>query len=409
MLPGLFFLLSYSHLSAQENSASVGISAEISAGAGTLWVEDEGASGYWHGGLDLKINLSPANHVSLDADYIQGISSLPQFNARAQGISAALGFDMPLAGFKLSGGYINHSPINAVIGEAEVLNEGGAGFFIGAQASVRLGTFALSPVFLYSRGSWKEGDMYWFFGKPALPRLCAYGLDISHDLSQLYNHSLGFRLFDSDLRIVTNDDKPIFDSAWNGGVFFYRFAAEWPKTAFRGTLGWLYADAGAGGALSTSNQPYFLFPYQFYNVEADLKANAGFAALSLRHSRGIFAYNIDLGILHFFHAFAHWDIHYKQKWLFGGNEVNEDADLDLGGIGAAFMILKASIPDIPVTQKARLSLTLQKILALPWGYSKLFPPDEDLPTSPPPSSSETNSLIKSILLSGLSVRLSIRW
>ncbi|MDR0302002.1 MAG: hypothetical protein LBI04_06800 [Treponema sp.] len=414
---GLFFYF-FTPLDAQETSAPV--SGNVHAGTGTLWVDDDGTSFYWHSGLAVTlIPGGPSPHFFMNFDLGEVSSSLPLANGSVFGFMGQLGVKTsdtetpaytPFEGLTLAFGFFNQPQISVVTDEFSISNDGGNGYFFGIEAPLRFGCFSVVPVFMYGTARWQDGDLYWFFGKPQIPCVWGYGLDISLSTESRYAHSLGFRGLAVDLNIISNEDEPLFAAGIDALTLFYQFSLENEKTAFSGTLGWLYAGLSLDGALTSSNQPYFLFPYLYFNItDACYKAHAGFALLRFRYNHGIFRYNFNLGALNIFYDHGEADIQYKNKKLFGGNEHTEKFNIEISGLGAAFLSLSAALPSLPIGSRCRLSLGLQKMFFLPWGYQNLLSSGASTSGSGTETPSVSSSILKTVLLSGLSFSGSLSW
>jgi hypothetical protein len=408
---GLFFCFCIP-LGAQENP--VPATVEISGAAGSLLVQNDGAANYWHSGLRLTLG----QNFFLGFDLGKVSSSLPWFNGSAFGFRGQCGVDTPQIGFTLTYGFFKHSPVEAAAEKVVITNDGGQGYFFSIEAPLRFGFFSIVPHFLYGEASWNNGELYWFFGKPDIPSLLIYGADFyfDHDGDYgRYQHGPGFRVFRSEMNIVSNDHEPLFDTKLNAGLFWYQCSLEREQYTLGGTLGWFYVDASLEGALTSSNQPYFLFPYLFAHVDAYLKAHAGFALLRFRYNQKIFQYRVGLGTFHVFYDRGEAEVHYRKKKLFGGGESFEKIYPEISGLGAAFLLLEAGIPALPVGSKQRLAISLQKAFVVPWGYKNLFSFSDGSSGGNggsgggKPSGDKTLSLIKTALLSGLSIRGSLSW
>jgi hypothetical protein len=408
---GFFSILLFS-LGAEENS--IPVSGELTAGTGTLWIDDEGTSLYWNSGLTLNF----AQHFFLNFDVGKVSSSLPWMDTSVLGFMGRFGVDMSNGGFSIAIGSFKQSPINTEIGEITLTNQGGEGFFFGVAIPLHFGALSISPNFLCGNASWDDGDLYYFFGKPNISFLGLYGLDINYNYQDRYMHGLGLRWLFADPGIFNNENESLFNSHLNGGLFTYLFSMEKSNTRFSGTAGWLFVNASLDGTLNTSNQPYFLFPYLFYNVNAFTKIHAGFALLGFRYNWRIFRININLGAFHIFYGNGEIQTDYQKKKLFGGEKTLDKIDLDISGLGAAVLLIEAGFFKLPLG-KTSLSLGLRKVFAFPWGYKKLFARDSsDISTGAGAGTgtevgtgtgSDTFSLIKSVLFSGLSIQGSLSW
>jgi|GEM_PF-1878773 len=405
---GLLLCLHLS-LGAQEDSPPV--SREVSTRAGTLWVEDDGAALYWQGGLALTLEQS----VFMGFDIVNVYANLPWLDTSAFVFGGRFGVDTPTGSLVVTSGFFDHSQLHVGGGLFSINNEGGQGSFAGVELSARLGPFSIAPQFLYAEARWKDGDMYWFFGKPRIPSIFFYGLGIGFDRQSRYRHGLGFRHLAMNLDIVSNDYDLLFGTRLDTYLLFYGFSLERRRSSFSGTLGWLYANVGLKGALTSANQPFFLFPFLFFEVDASVNAHAGFALFNFRHSSGIFRYNVNMGAIHFFHDRAGVNTHYLMKNLFGGREGRDEIHLDIAGLGAALLVFEAALPSLQIG-RGRLFVGLEKIFAVPWGSRGLIasgtvdePDNGPAESGPSLSDVDVASILRTALLSGLSIRLSLSW
>jgi hypothetical protein len=373
------------------------------SGAGSLWVEDPGAAFSWYSGLAFK--SEPLFYA--DAGIGQVVSDLPWAEGSVMGGLGKLGYDTPFFGFDFAALAFSLSPFNSRSGSVAIYNDGGQGIFVNLRTPVHIRDLDIVPSFSYGRGAWEEGSLYWFFGKPDIPSFNSYGLSLEYR----DQHELGFHYLAMDADILNNESVRLFTSHLDAYIAYYRLSRETSRFRFGGSLGWFYAAAEASGGLSTANQHYFLFPYYFYNLSASLNAQAGFGAIEFRHTLSIFQYQVILGAVHIFQGEGAADIHYLYKNLFGGGEGFDTMPLDTRGIGAAFLMLDAGFPSLrPGKQKnPQLAAGLRKLFAIPWGYERLLPDDGD---SLPPSGTSADTmgeLIRTALLSGLSLYASLKW
>jgi hypothetical protein len=372
----------------------------LSAEAGPLWVEDAGAAFSWQSGLALK------KGEQFYADIVLGqiISNLPWAEGSVFGGLGNFSFDVPRFGFDFSFGFFNHELFSSETEDFSVDNEGGGGLFFSAQAPVHIGEWSIAPSFLYGSGSWDDGDLYWFFGKPKMPALAGYGLSLQYR----GQHELAFRSLFMDMDIHNNVEEKLFDSHLDAYSAYYRFSLEVLNLRPGGTLGWFSATVGADGALTASNQHFWEFPYSFYSAQGSFVVHAGFGAVDLKQTFSFFQYHIMIGVAHIFWGEGAVDTHYKKKKLWGGEEGFDTMSLDMGGIGAAFMLLDAGLPALRLGRqsKAQLSLGLKKLFVIPWGYEQLSPGSS---ASPEMSDASANELWKTILFSGLSFYASLCW
>jgi hypothetical protein len=267
-----------------------------------------------------------------------------------------------------------------------------------------LGELTLRPSFLYGSAQWLDGSFYWFYGKPDLPSLRMYGLDAVYD-----GHAFGMKYLSFDLDILNNDDIPLFEGRLNAFFPSYSFSRRYYNMWFTGTLGWIYAEGEAHGALTAGNQGYWLFPFLFFNVDAAVNAHIPWGMVNVRYEPGFFYCAATVGVLHIMDGEAGVTAYYRQKNLFGGKERREyPAPVNLTNLGLAFLVFDAGIKP-----GKHVALGLEKIFAIPWGYKKIMEENSseetsasgDIPGGAALSFSSDSQMkwIRTALLSGLSV------
>ena len=425
LAPGLgLFLCLVSHLAAQDTPGTASgleeVNIYLSGRAGTLWVEDDGAALYWHSGMTLTYS-PPGFDFNMGIDIGRIFSNLNRLELSLFGLRANLGVDSFWGGFHFSAGYFSHQDIRFVRPAARDIvlsNEGGQGFFLSARFPLRFAHLTIVPSILYGEGRWGNGELYYFFGKPGISALWLYGISFRldpHDRFSAYEgrfgHELSFNFFGADIAIYNNEEVLLFRSPLRAAFFFYGLSLEKETMSFSARIGGLHAYIPLHGELNASNQNYFLFPFLFYRVSGSLDILAGFAYLGFRHERRIFRYGIRLGAIHTFSARNNFNIHYQQKRLFGGREGFDNFYMDIEGLGAAFLLLDAGFPSLPLGANRQLSLGLQRIFLVPWGYENLLPSGRGGGGGGTTNnvSAPSASTIRTLLLSGLSFQASLRW
>jgi hypothetical protein len=372
----------------------------LSAEAGSPWVEDGAAVLYWQSGLSVK----KGERFYSDLAFGRIASSLPWAEGAVLGGRGKFGFGLPRFGLDFSYGFLQHGLFSAETEIFSVRNDGGRFFYAGLEAPVRFGDWSVVPSFVYGSGSWDKGDLYWFFGKPDIPALAVYGLSVKYR----ERTELALRHLFMDMDVLPNDGAgQLFDSRLDAYAAYGRFSREIAGLRLGGSLGWLYAEAGINGALTDSNQHFVYFPYNFYRMNGSLDLHAGFGAVDLKQDFSFFHYRLMIGVAHIVQGGGLADIHYKKKTLFGGEEVFDKRSLDLGGVGAAFMLFDAEFSPMRLgrREKTWLSLGLKKLFAVPWGYDKAA---SGASSSSGGSGAPTGGLLKTALLSGLSFYGSLR-
>jgi hypothetical protein len=387
LLPGVCFL------EADENFS-------VSADAGSLLVGEEGSALYWRSGFSFKSGEQFYSDIVLG----QVVSSLPWAEGAVFGGRGKLGFGLPRFGFDVSYGFFHHAVVRSKTEAFSVYNNEGRGFFIGLTTPVQGGEWSIAPSFLYGSGSWADGSLYWFFGKPRIPALAVCGVSLGYRKQ----HELAFQYLGMDMDIFDNDAGRLFDSRLEAYIAWYRFSLEILNLRLGGSLGGFYAGAEINGTLTAANQHFVYFPYNSYAMNGSFDLCAAFGAVDLQRVFSFFQCRLVIGALYIFQGNGLADIQYKKKTLFGGEEGFEAMSLDMGGAGAAIMLLDAGFLSLrPGRQKkALLSLGLRKLFVVPWGYEQVLPGASG---SSGISDISVDRLLQTVLFSGLSFYGSLCW
>jgi hypothetical protein len=365
----------------------------LSGDTGTLWVQEDGAAGYWWSGIEYRGKSGEPFYSRAGLGRI--VSDLPLFSGTGEAMLAEIGVDAAPAGIRLTAGFFQQSFWESNAGGVSLYNEGGNGSFFSAALPFYIGDITITPSYLQGNGTGKDGSFYWFFGKPVLPDFHGFGVSAAYR----QQHTLNLYHLSLDMDILSPEDAALFDAHSYCFAAYYTFQA---KGWFQGSLGWLTITGEGAGALTSSNQHYSLFPYLFYEASGSLLAHSAFGAVDMRYTRGIFQYHLTLGAAHIFEGYVFAHTHYKKKKIFGGEEAIEDMKLlNADGVGAAFLLL-----DFGIHHKASpLAFGIKKLFVLPWGYERLSGNTGAGPSSASRTAMSTE-LLRTILLSGLSCYIS---
>jgi hypothetical protein len=380
--------------------------------AGSLWVETDGAAWYWLSGLSYR--PSPRVYFKASAGALN--SSLPWAGTDIPMFFFEGGVDFKWAGFYAFGNFFTVKSFELEIGDIQIYNDGGRAVFFGASLPVYLGPLTVTPSFSSGSVHLNNGSLYWLFGKPALPPLYNYGLTAGF----AGTHFMRLHYIDMKPEIRSNKDERLFTTAFDTFLASYTLklgpADSWKEQGrrrFEGTAGWLYTGGSLKGALTASNQNYVLFPFSFFSVTGSLNAHIAYGLVRLLFWPSIFRFDITLGAVHIVEGKINAAYHFKMKRLFDGGEFSGELDpVRLNNTGAAFLLLNGGIvlqgsscPSYP----RGVFLGVQKAFAIPWGYKKFIPgdsPETDFTGIRPTFDPE---LLRSILLSGLSLYVKISW
>jgi hypothetical protein len=379
----------------------------LSGSAGTLFVDDSGGSGYWRTGISAN-----AGNVYASFELGRAYSDLPfasienKDSAVLGAVLGTFGFDTDSIGVDAYAGFFEHDLFKAEIAGKPVSVTSGLGKFFGIKLPVHIGRFSAAPSFFYGAAAWDSGDLYWFFGKPDIPKMRAFGLSAIYAPHGYARHTLSFHYADLTLTIQDNDNAPLFASQSEAVLGCYTFAFDTENFKTKAALGYFYAHGSLEGALTSTNQHYFLFPYTFYHVNGDFSAHAGFVSADMRYNFSFFSFRALIGIAHIFSGNTAVRISYKEKKLFGGRENSYGIPGNLSGIGMGAALFDFGIPALRI-RKTTVSLGIQKVFAIPWGYERLT--GNSSTNSAAADTDAVNSIIRTALLSGWSFYTTIRF
>ncbi|MDR0707359.1 MAG: hypothetical protein LBF60_05730 [Treponema sp.] len=321
-------------------------------------------------------------------------------------------------GLDVSGGLFHQDAFNGEALGVPVSNDGAGGYFLRIGLPLRFGDWSAGTSLLFAQGFWKDGDLYWFFGKPQIPALLAPGVSVAfREEQRLYFHYLSL-----NPRMLNLFDEKLFAGHVDGFTTAYRWTFNRKPFSMDMVVGWLSVSGSMEGSLNSENQPYLLFPYTFYDASCNTRFHGLFGVLTAEYRRGFFRLNTTIGFAQTLSGEINLSLHTKQKNLsymgvliFDGREEYDSWSLNSEGLGGAFLFIKGGLEALPLGRNRngpRLAITVGKIFALPWGYESLLNSgvfDRDGGGGEKPGAAGGGITLTSILLSGLSFCCAITW
>jgi hypothetical protein len=245
-----------------------------------------------------------------------------------------------------------------------IVNDGGKIFLLQAEFPFDLGSFILTPSFLYGRGKWEKGDFEYFYGKPDLPNISGFDISLLYNL----NHTLGTSYYFGNAKLLNNENAKLFSSDFYFGNAFYKYA---PKTYLNLSTGFAYANMETDGALTAQNQGYFLFPYAFYNAAGSLNVKAVYGIADLSFESESANYGIKLGSVLAIDGEMNGDMHYKHRKFYGDDEIFDSINtLYFKNSGLVFSVIEVNTKKIKLGE-IFLQYGIQKPFIIPFG--RIFP------------------------------------
>ncbi|HIW36482.1 MAG TPA: hypothetical protein IAA30_05820 [Candidatus Treponema faecavium] len=394
--------------------ADAGVSAAGGAGAqgGALYADGAGSIWWWQ----------PRAHVSLKNAHGAFLAEAHggQVRARHAYIDAVIsGGGARLTGsnewFSLgvSIGTACHGEARAVIpggaplvdGDARVSSSGGSVFLYGLDAAV---SFARIPLTVRAgarlgMGGWGPGDFYYFFGYPELPLYGAYSVSaVWSDMAELR-----FAGFHGGLRLYSNEERAELARAQvNGYAVQARTGVDLGRHRLSFSAGFVYAEVAGALGLTSQNQKYMFFPYKYVNAEGRFGAwllHAG-AAWQSESARGVHALDVRAGAAVCVYDRVSYALSYLEKdnLFFDGESGEFSGDRRLLQ-GSALVYGYVGYRLQPAEW---VSITLRKLFAVPL-LSKQLAPQGGVGGAD--GGLDAGQLIKTALLSGLTLGLTIHW
>ena len=375
---------------------------EVDGGGGILFYWKGEQISYRSGGFSYKNNRD--FKTSLDILHIN--SDMSRISGEILKIGYSSKFDFESVRAEFYAGYIEQSEMDASLGTKKLKIGRAEGFYAGASLGFNVRKFEIKPSILFGGAKFEDGDFNFFYGKPDIPKIMHLGLSGEYDKK----HKIGISFTDFDLNIYGNNDMPLFD--FHGYVLgsnythtLYNDKKELKN--FSAEIGIHSADMSMSGSLTPANQQYFLFPFEFYNLDGSLDAYIGHAIFDFEFRRTRLNHSLKIGAVHVFGGEINADYQFKYRKFFGTDEKNENiAPVKLKNTGFGFLAYSVKTPKLIITDKIHIGFELRKILAGPWGIGK-FIKDDDGNDGGFFDEIDKKDLIKTILLSGLSGNLSI--
>ena len=289
-----------------------------------------------------------------------------------------------------SAGILFQNPLSLDWDSTKITSDGGKIFLLQAEFPVDLGSFVLTPSFLYGRGKWERGDFEYFYGKPDLPGI--NGLEIS--LSYNSSHLLSTGYYFGNAKLLNNGNTELFNSDFYLCKASYKYAN---KTYFDLLAGFAYANMETSGALTAQNQSYFLFPYSFYNASGSLDVKAIYGIADLNFESEFASYGLKLGSVLAIDGEMNGNMHYKHRKFYGRDEVFDSiGTLHFKNSGLVFSVIGVNTKRIKLGE-VFLQYGIQKPFVIPFG--KIFPGN--------PVNSEKSISAKDIFLTLLTANVNV--
>jgi len=257
------------------------------------------------------------------------------------------------------------NPLSLDWDSTKITSDGGKIFLLQAGYSFDLGSFSLTPSFLYGMGKWEKGDFEYFYGKPDLPNINGFEISLSYH----FIHLLSVSYYFGNAKLLNNQgDEELFNSDFYLCNAFYKYT---PKTYFNLLTGFASANMETYGALTAQNQGYFLFPYNFYNAAGYLNVKAVYGMADLNFESKFANYGLKFGSVLAINGKMNGNMHYKYRKFYGTDEVLDSINtLYFKNSGLVFGVIGLNSKKIKLSE-IFLQYGIQKPFVIPFG--KVFP------------------------------------
>jgi len=255
------------------------------------------------------------------------------------------------------------NPLSFDWDSTKMISDGGKIFLLQAEFPFDLGSFILTPSFLYGMGKWEKGDFEYFYGKPDLPNINGFEISLSYNFS----HLLSANYYFGNVKLLNNRNAELFSSDFYFCNAFYKYA---PKNYFSLSAGFASVNMEMDGALTAQNQSYFLFPYSFYSTAGSLDVKAIYGAADLNFGSGFASYGLKLGSVLAIDGEMNGNMHYKHRKFYGDDEVFDSINtLHFKNSGLVFSVIGVNTKKIKLGETL-LQYGIQKPFIIPFG--KIF-------------------------------------
>ena len=395
---GLFFisLILASHSASAQNFEAAG-------GGGIIFHWESDQIFYWNNEFSYK-----SRNFENRLDILQINSGMSRLSGEILKIGYSAKFDFKNVHPEFTAGYIKQSEIDAMMGTKKLKIGAAEGFYFGASPGFDIHKFTIKPLVLFAKEKFRDGDFNFFYGKPDVPKFLHMGLSVDYD----EKNNVGFSYTDFDLNITNNDDMPLFNSGGRviGAGYRRSFYDDKKRKKFTGALGAHSVELSMNGSLTPENQRYFLFPFEFFNIDGRLDARIGHAIFDFEFQRNRLTHSLKAGAVNVFGGEINANFNYKYRKFLGTSEKNESIDtITLKNTGLGILAYSFETPGWAINEKIRIDFGLRKILACPWGIGKLISEISDDAGGGIFDKIDVGELIKTILLSGLSGNFKIRF
>lgn len=346
-----------------------------------------------------------------DLNYNNLNSSHNEINGQVESVNFSTSLGTPYFTLKWHIGAFDSSKL-ALNLDYKITNDGGQGLYTGLESVFNVQQLQLKAFCFYGYSNFREGDMAYFMGHPDLPYFLLAGAELEYQKNLFQLIYLPFKM-----DILTNDSKELFTSRNHiVGAFYSRdFNLYSDRLQFKlqPFAAYYFANGNLNGALTQQNQQVIYFVFDYFKIDAAYAINTILLGCNANLKYKFCKLNFDSALIFLLSEKAEFNLAWKKldklaEWQEEliwnslslekeGSQKNGYDKLDKAGLllfnlGADFSLLNN-----------HLEINLNKRIFIPFTLNN---EGKEEGTS---YNQANSSLVKNILLSGLSFGLTIRY
>lgn len=392
-------------------------SLEVKSQYTHIYEDDEGASELKNLSLGSKVlNDFQETVFSFDSSYNEIKSTHRQLNIDLKNFNFSSFYKNDFFGLTGSFGFFDSSEIKTDFGK-KISNDGAYGFYMGFEAPFEIYQLELKPWYYFGSVNFRQGDFAYFMGYPVVPYFMFYGLDMTYKKNWLQ-----LMYIPVNINILTNDSLDLFSSNHflTGGLYWqeYNLYFDEVKICLNPFAGYYFVNGKFNGALTQENQQVIYFVFDYFKINAAYNIHSALIGSNAKLFYKFIKLNFDSAILFILHESADVNIAWKKldglaTWqekliwnsldmeMLGSRKFSFD-DLDKAGLFVCNLAAEISF------LKNHGAINLQKKIFVPFSLKKEQVEQTEETTQTVEVSEVDKSLVKNILMSGITVGVTIR-
>lgn len=249
--------------------STAAFSLDVTSNYSHVYSDSDGTASVWNFYTNCELRDESKNIIfDYELNYNELKSTHKEINLEAHNVIFSSSIKTPNCELKGCFGVFDTSEIQIDI-EKKFASDGSHGLYFGFETLLNFYDFKIKPFYYYGNIDFSDGDMAYFMGHPSGWKSMIFGSDFIYkqNFLQLIYLPLSFD-------ILTNDSKEhLFDSKnFLTGLLYARdfsFYVGEVKFHFNPFTAYYLVKGKTNGILTRENQPYLYFVFDYFNVSAD--------------------------------------------------------------------------------------------------------------------------------------------